>query len=187
MEAELSVESTPENRAERATRETSPARDGAIWDSTPICVPREPKLPKPVANKHTYQSGDHSSEVRTLKKGAKLTAESICGDQFGPWAHVDVLLFTGQRGEGDEFVGDDFDADQLADLEQVVSRNTEKEGHGVADVAEEDLEGQIRFAIFGDVDISEKKANVWSVSWRFDGGISAESDRLTFPTTPKDH
>ena len=45
--AELRVEMTPEKRAERATFETSPAREGAIWDSTPICVPSEPKLPNP--------------------------------------------------------------------------------------------------------------------------------------------
>ena len=45
--AEVSVLSTPENSAERATLDTSPDRDGAICESTPICVPREPRLPKP--------------------------------------------------------------------------------------------------------------------------------------------
>lgn len=45
--AEVSVAKTPENRADSATRETSPARPGAIWDRTPIWVPREPMLPKP--------------------------------------------------------------------------------------------------------------------------------------------
>lgn len=30
MEAEVSVESTPENNADRATRETSPEREGEI-------------------------------------------------------------------------------------------------------------------------------------------------------------
>lgn len=45
--AEERVDTTPEKRAERATRETSPARLGAIWERTPIWVPREPRLPKP--------------------------------------------------------------------------------------------------------------------------------------------
>jgi hypothetical protein len=48
MLADVKVESTPENKALRATRETSPAREGAICERTPICVPKEPKLPKPV-------------------------------------------------------------------------------------------------------------------------------------------
>jgi hypothetical protein len=44
----VNVDKTPENKAESATRETSPAREGAIWDNTPICVPRDPKLPNPI-------------------------------------------------------------------------------------------------------------------------------------------
>jgi hypothetical protein len=48
MLADVKVDSTPENKALRATRETSPAREGAICERTPICVPKEPKLPKPV-------------------------------------------------------------------------------------------------------------------------------------------
>lgn len=36
MEAEVSVDKTPEKRAERATRETSPALEGAICERTPI-------------------------------------------------------------------------------------------------------------------------------------------------------
>ncbi len=53
IEAEVRVESTPENRADRATLETSPAREGAICERTPIWVPREPKLPKPGNVSHT--------------------------------------------------------------------------------------------------------------------------------------
>ena len=45
--AEVKVARMPVKRADSATRETSPDRPGAIWESTPICVPREPKLPKP--------------------------------------------------------------------------------------------------------------------------------------------
>ena len=37
----------PVNMALIATRETSPARDGAIWASTPIWLPSEPMLAKP--------------------------------------------------------------------------------------------------------------------------------------------
>ena len=47
MLADVNVDSTPENKADNATRETSPARDGAICERTPICVPKEPKLPNP--------------------------------------------------------------------------------------------------------------------------------------------
>ena len=36
MEAEVKVDKTPENRADTATRETSPALPGAICDKMPI-------------------------------------------------------------------------------------------------------------------------------------------------------
>lgn len=45
--ADVRVEMMPDTSADMATLETSPERLGAIWDKTPICVPREPILPKP--------------------------------------------------------------------------------------------------------------------------------------------
>lgn len=45
--ADERVEMTPEKSADKATFETSPDRFGAICESTPIWVPREPRLPKP--------------------------------------------------------------------------------------------------------------------------------------------
>lgn len=41
------VEMAPVISAEKATRDTSAALLGDIWDKTPICVPREPMLAKP--------------------------------------------------------------------------------------------------------------------------------------------
>jgi len=45
--ADVSVAKTPENKAETASFETSPARPGEICERTPIWVPREPIFPKP--------------------------------------------------------------------------------------------------------------------------------------------
>lgn len=45
--AELSVLKIPVMSALTATLETSPDLAGEICESTPICVPREPMLPKP--------------------------------------------------------------------------------------------------------------------------------------------
>ena len=47
MDAEESVAKMPVNKADMATRDTSPLRPGEISDRTPIWVPRDPKLPKP--------------------------------------------------------------------------------------------------------------------------------------------
>jgi hypothetical protein len=47
IEAEVNVLRIPEKSADMATRETSPILLGAIWDSTLICTPKEPKFPKP--------------------------------------------------------------------------------------------------------------------------------------------
>ena len=41
------VLNAPEINAEMASLLTSPLRLGAIWESTPICVPNEPMLAKP--------------------------------------------------------------------------------------------------------------------------------------------
>ena len=83
------------------------------------------------------------------------TAKSIGGDQFGSWAHVNVLLLTGQRVVCNKLVGDDLDANQLAHTEQVGAGHTQQEGDGVADVAENELQGEIRSAVLGNIVISK--------------------------------
>jgi hypothetical protein len=88
----------------------------------------------------------------------KLTAKSVGGNQFAARAHVDVLRFAGQAVVGDEFVGDNLEADELTNVEQIVPGDTEQEGHRVADVAKDELQGKVRLAILGDVDISSPPA-----------------------------
>lgn len=85
--AEVNVERTPEKSADTATREISPARPGAIWDSTPICVPREPMFPKPCAvlAKHDLR----------LSKNCRTYAAGIGSDQLGTAAHVHIGLILG--------------------------------------------------------------------------------------------
>lgn len=43
-----------------------------------------------------------------------LTAKCICGNEPRARAHVDVLLFRGERVVGHKFIGDDLDANELA-------------------------------------------------------------------------
>lgn len=87
----------------------------------------------------------------------RLTAKSIGGDQFGSWAHVEIFLFTGQRVVCNKLVGDDLDTDQFAHTEQIGSGHTQQERHGVADVAENELQGEIWATVLGDVVISNKR------------------------------
>ena len=47
MLALVKVLKAPAMSAESAKRLTSPAREGAIWDKTPICVPKDPMFAKP--------------------------------------------------------------------------------------------------------------------------------------------
>jgi len=58
-----------------------------------------------------------------------------------------------QRVEGDELVRDDFDPDEAADEQQVAAgaRDAEQEGDWVADVAEDELEGEVVVAVEVDV------------------------------------
>jgi hypothetical protein len=44
------------------------------------------------------------------------TAQSVSSNDLASWTHVDVLRLTRETVIRDELVGDDFDADQLADL-----------------------------------------------------------------------
>jgi hypothetical protein len=82
------------------------------------------------------------------------TTKSVRRDQFAARAHACVLDLAGQGVIRDEFVGDDFDADELGDLEEIIAGNAQQEGDRVADVAKDELQGEISLAVLGDVDVS---------------------------------
>lgn len=67
-------------------------------------------------------------------------------------------MFRSQTVVGDKLVGDDLDAYELGDLQQIVAGHAEQEGHGVTDVAQDELQGEVRFAVLGDVDVSTPPA-----------------------------
>lgn len=88
--------------------------------------------------------------------GIGLTTKSIGGDQLGSGAHIDVSCVTSEGVVGNEFIGNDFYANEFSDLKQIISGHAKKECHWVADVAKDELQGKIGFAVLGNVDISAR-------------------------------
>jgi hypothetical protein len=85
-----------------------------------------------------------------------LTAQSIGGDELRTGAHIDVLFLCGEGEVGNKLIGNDLDANEFTNTLQISSWNAKQECDWIANVSEDELEGEVGFTIFGDVDISNR-------------------------------
>lgn len=91
------------------------------------------------------------------------TTKCIGSNDLRARAHGDIYSVLGQSSESDELVGDDFDANELRDMEDICSRYTKEKGDRVAYVPHDQLQRQVRFAVVCYVDVSVQTVSIASL------------------------
>lgn len=93
--------------------------------------------------------------VTVIEKTGRLRtyAKSIGCNELRARAEAGVSGLVDEGVVSDEFVGDDLDANEFGNFEQLVARNTQKESDRVHDVAQKQLQGQIWSAVLSNVEV----------------------------------
>lgn len=160
IEADVSVDRIPQNNADKATRETSPVRLGANWDSTPICTPNEPRFPKPIMKMleednqyHRHILWDLANDVVSLLTGV-LTTKSVRCNDLRAWSHGNILRLRFKSFKSNIFVGDDLEPNEFSGVPQICAGYANEESNRITDIPHQQLQGQVWLAVLRDVDIA---------------------------------